>query len=204
MSTERVLIEGPCDLEGIVRRSGTKSGVVICHPHPLYGGSMFNNVVNAMEEGFFQKGFTTVRFNFRGVGESGGSYGDGEGEVEDVLAACEYLASQLDDDGTIWFAGYSFGAWVCTRASLKDDRPHNLFLVSYPFAFYAAEPLFDVTGDIYFVAGEFDDIGPIDATLKVYESLPLVGKNLKIIPTDHFYAGKEREILQFIVDRVGL
>ena len=91
MSTKRVFIEGGCKLEGILNENSKRGGVVICHPHPLYGGDMHNNVVNAIEEGFADQGFTTLRFNFRGVGASEGSYGEGQGEVEDLVGAVEFL-----------------------------------------------------------------------------------------------------------------
>ena len=99
-------------------REGTgKGAAVICHPHPLYGGSMWNNVVDAMEEGFFQAGFATLRFNFRGVGGSTGRHDGGAGEMRDAAAACLFLKEQTGGDGRFVLAGYSFGAWVCARAT---------------------------------------------------------------------------------------
>ena len=97
------------EIEGLLEKSSLQKGVVITHPHPLYGGDMHNNVVVAMARVYRQKGYTTLRFNFRGVGNSQGSYGDGVGEQEDVRAAISYLAglSTLKID----LAGYSFGAW---------------------------------------------------------------------------------------------
>ncbi len=84
VSTKRVVIEGEERLEGVLREGTGKGGGVICHPHPLYGGSMWNNVVDAVEMGFFRAGFTTLKFNFRGVGGSTGRYDEGAGETRDV------------------------------------------------------------------------------------------------------------------------
>ncbi|HBE45275.1 MAG TPA: hypothetical protein DDW17_07480, partial [Deltaproteobacteria bacterium] len=80
MSIQRVTIQSDYPLEGILHENNRNAGVVICHPHSLYGGSMFNNVVDALEQGFSAKGFTTLKFNFRGVGKSEGVYDEGKGE----------------------------------------------------------------------------------------------------------------------------
>jgi alpha/beta superfamily hydrolase len=202
MSIKRVVIEGACKLEGVLNENSKKGGVVICHPHPLYGGDMHNNVVSAIEEGFAGKGFTTLRFNFRGVGGSTGFYGNGNGEVEDLVDASEFLKEQIDEDGAFMLAGYSFGAWICSMAAPKMDRLDGLFLVSYPFAFYESGILKKYEGTIFLVGGESDDIGPISQLMHVYKAMPTIHKSLKIIPTDHFYLGKEREITDFIKEVV--
>ena len=82
-------------LEAILRDQGREGGAVICHPHPLFGGSMYNNVVEAIEEGFVLSGLSTLRFNFRGVGDSEGAYDEGNGEVNDVIAACTFMRDLL-------------------------------------------------------------------------------------------------------------
>ena len=115
------------EIEGQLFEGDKKRGVVITHPHPLYGGDMQNNVVGAISLACQKIGFTTLKFNFRGVGGSQGNYDDGNGEQEDVRAAVAYLADtgirQID------LAGYSFGAWV----------PDLL-----PAGWYSANPVFPV------------------------------------------------------------
>jgi alpha/beta superfamily hydrolase len=202
MSTKRVFIEGGHRLEGILNENSQRGGVVICHPHPLYGGDMHNNVVNAIEEGFADQGFTTLRFNFRGVGGSEGTYGEGQGEVEDLVGAVEFLKGPIGRDAVIMLAGYSFGAWICAMAASRLDKLDGLFLVSYPFAFYESNTLRSYEGKIFLVGGESDDIGPLSQLLDVYKAMPAIQKSLKIIPTDHFYSGKEEEITQFIKEVV--
>ncbi len=98
MSTRTVVIEGPERLEGVLHEGAALGGAVICHPHPLYGGSMWNGVVEAMEEGFSKAGFTTLRFNFRGVGASTGHYDGGAGETEDLVAACQFLKAVVSGE----------------------------------------------------------------------------------------------------------
>ena len=122
MSIERVTIDSDHNLEGMLRFQSKKAGVVICHPHPLYGGNMYNNVVSAIEDGYAALGFSTLIFNFRGVGNSQGEYDEGEGEVKDATAAYKYLAKHLDDDARITLAGYSFGAWVISRSALEIEQ----------------------------------------------------------------------------------
>ena len=119
MSTRRITIKSDGGLEAILNEQGRRGGVVICHPHPLFGGSMYNNVVEAVEEGFVLSGFSTLRFNFRGVGDSEGAYDEGNGEVNDVIAACKFMRDLPGAGGRLVLAGYSFGAWVASRAAVR-------------------------------------------------------------------------------------
>jgi alpha/beta superfamily hydrolase len=118
------------------------------------------------------------------------------------MDATEFLKEQIDKDGVIMLAGYSFGAWICSMAAPKMDRLDGLFLISYPFAFYESAHLKKYEGTIFLVGGESDDIGPISQLMDVYKAMPTIQKSLKIIPTDHFYWGKEREITDFIKEVV--
>ena len=204
MSIERVSIQSAYAIEGVLKKNRKEACVVICHPHPLYCGNMHNNVVDAIEEGFSSKGFTTLKFNFSGVGMSGGFYDEGEGEVADLIASWDFLKARLDDDAYIMLAGYSFGAWICSKAAVKVNNIAAMFLVAYPFAFYETTELKQFNKKIYFVGGEYDYISPVDALLKFYKEFPVVEKYLKIIPTDHFYGRKEQEIIEFIKENTQL
>lgn len=202
MSTKRVSIESDYALEGVLQAKSKDAGVVICHPHPLYGGNMHNNVVGAIEEGFSRQGYTTLIFNFRGVGGSKGEYDEGEGEVRDALAAAEHLRQHLNPDGRIMCAGYSFGAWVISKAAPAVQGLDGLFLVSYPFLIYKGDHLKTFGKKIYFIGGTYDDIAPLDDLLEFYKHLTITDKYLKVIPTSHFYSGKEGEIIDFISESV--
>jgi alpha/beta superfamily hydrolase len=110
---------------------GPWAAAVVCHPHPLYGGDLHNNVVDALVRALSGAGVAAVRFDFRGVGRSGGEHGDGETERLDVVAAID-AAAPLAGDGPVLLAGYSFGAAVAL--SVADPRLDGWFLVAPPLA----------------------------------------------------------------------
>ncbi|MCS7280529.1 MAG: hypothetical protein NZ583_02720 [Desulfobacterota bacterium] len=198
MSIERVWIESEYPLEGVLTYGSKDLGVIICHPHPLYGGSMRNNVVFALERGFLELNFTTLKFNFRGVEKSGGSYDDGRGEEKDLFSAIEFLESKLNPSAKLVLAGYSFGAWICAKVSIQKDKVSDLLLVSYPFSVYEKEPVMRFKKRIYFLCGSMDEISPVSQNMEVYQSLPQPEKSITILETDHFYIGMEREIVDFV------
>jgi alpha/beta superfamily hydrolase len=114
-------------LEGIVREaSSAVAAAVVCHPHPLAGGTMNNNVVYRTAKALVAGGVTALRFNFRGVGASTGSYGEGVGEEEDVRAAVDFLRAQAPGL-PIWIAGFSFGARVGLTVGARSDDVAKLF-----------------------------------------------------------------------------
>jgi alpha/beta superfamily hydrolase len=103
---------------------------VVCHPHPLYGGTMQNKVVHTLARAFQELGAPTVRFNFRGVGASAGTHDEGRGEVDDALAVVEWARSRWNCDA-LWLAGFSFGAAVALHANPRA-RPAALVTVAPP------------------------------------------------------------------------
>ncbi len=128
---------GTLTLEGVLEAPGKSQamlpGAVICHPHPLYGGNMHNSVVRAVRNAFIDKGFACLRFNFRGTGGSWGEYGNGIDELDDVLAAMDFLGSRSEiDEKRLVVAGYSFGCWVGLKAAVRDSRPGRLIGISPP------------------------------------------------------------------------
>ena len=220
MSTRTVVIEGPERLEGVLHEGAGRGGSVICHPHPLYGGSMWNDVVEAMEEGFSKAGFSTLRFNFRGVGGSTGRYDEGKGETEDLVAACRFLKGVVSREAGVpacgsmalpvegvlnpnpprfVIAGYSFGAWISSMAAVRVAGVTDLFLVAFPFSSYPAGEIRSFSGRVLLVGGSFDDISPIDDLLALHRDLK-GEKLLKVIPTSHFFEGRAAEISEFILE----
>ncbi|MCP3955195.1 MAG: alpha/beta hydrolase, partial [Desulfobacterales bacterium] len=101
---------GDLVLEGLYSEASSNRGVVVTHPHPLYGGDMYNPVVQTVADACIETGLGCLQFNFRGVGRSTGQFDNGRGEQGDVIAAVNWLAEQ--GAGDIWLAGYSFGSWV--------------------------------------------------------------------------------------------
>ena len=130
---------GSLKIEGLLGNQPGKNGIVICHPHPLMGGSMHNNVDEAIRDAFAIQKYTTLRFNFRGAGNSTGNYDEGRGEQTDIISALEFLKKNGIEK--IVLAGYSFGAWVGSKlleqsnqlfvASILVSPPHNLFDFSW-------------------------------------------------------------------------
>jgi alpha/beta superfamily hydrolase len=111
--------------------AGKYPSVVLCHPHPLNGGSMSNNVIRKLGEALVRRSIVAVMFNFRGVGKSEGSYGGGIGEQEDLIAALDLVSTREDVDAErIGVAGYSFGASVALPVASRDTRVKALALIS--------------------------------------------------------------------------
>ena len=183
----------PCGslfLEGLFKKNSSSQGVVISHPHPLYGGDMHNSVVEIMHEAFDEMGWTTLRFNFRGVGQSQGNFDDGRGEQEDVAAAIRHL--QLNGITKVTLAGYSFGAWVNAQAASTQAGVLGSILVSpplahFPFLMNAAKILMIITGD----SDPFCPLAELEKLMKDMDQPP----PLKIISgADHFYSQGSSEL----------
>ena len=123
-TTERVTIAGPAgSLEALLDIPADADGsrvAVVCHPHPVYGGTMTNKVVHVLAKAFNERGVPSLRFNFRGVGASAGSYDEGAGETQDALAAIDW-ALQRWPGAALWAAGFSFGGAVAVRAAVARD-----------------------------------------------------------------------------------
>ncbi len=197
MKEERVFIQaGEVKIEGMVDNAPGKKAVIVTHPHPLYGGDMSNNVVEAVVQAYRQKGYTTFRFNFRGVGQSEGNYDEGIGEQEDVRAGLSYLNGL--GKSSIDLAGYSFGAWVNALGLKSFDHAKRIIMVSPPVNFIDFSFLgYDAKIQLV-IAGSEDDIAPpgmIKGMLKDWN--PEVHFSI-IQGADHFYGGKTDELKKII------
>jgi len=173
-------------LEGLLYTAGPK-GVVVTHPHPLYGGNMTNAVVETIVRTFQEVGFSTLRFNFRGVGASQGVYDSGKGEAEDTREALNYLAQMGMDK--LYLAGYSFGAWVNAQLSYQEIGTTLLAMVSPPVAFMQFDDQQPIPNLKLVITGSQDEIAPEQMVRE-----QLVNWNpaahLEIISgADHFYSG---------------
>jgi len=166
---EKVMIPGPAGtLEGRWT-SGTGGGVVIAHPHPLFGGSMDNNVVWTARQAFRARDWATLRFNFRGVGGSSGTYGDGQGEVEDLITALGWLVAH--NLRPCYLVGYSFGAYVTTQALAHGLEAAGALLISPPLAVMDLSILPQVPGLTLIVVGDRDELCPV-AIIPDFTGLP--------------------------------
>jgi hypothetical protein len=175
---------GNLRLEGVLERGSDAKGAVITHPHPLYGGDMDNPVVLALRNAYRTKGFSTLRFNFRGVGASEGLHDQGIGERRDVQAARSCLTglgmTEID------LAGYSFGAWVNAGANEGFQR---MAMVSPPLAFIDFGPPAPIANLGLIVTGSRDEIAPPGMIESVRARWNLSAA-FEVIPgADHFFSG---------------
>ncbi len=129
---------------------------IICHPHPVYGGSMTNKVVHILAAGFRELGAHTVRFNFRGVGRSAGEFDNGVGEAEDLRAVVKWTQAQFPDS-PLWLAGFSFGAWIALK-STTALQPARLVLVAPPVDMYDFSVIDEVSVPWMVIQGGEDEV----------------------------------------------
>ena len=197
--TDAVTIPGrDVTLEGRFLPGTAGPGVVITHPHPLFGGSMDNNVVQTVERAFHRRGFATLCFNFRGVGRSTGTYGQGEAEVEDVAAALDFLRERTP--GPPYLVGYSFGAFVAGRALLQGLAVQAAVFIAPPIAFMDLSWLPRVPSLRLVVAGGQDDLCPLaDLQQMLAGTAPAAAPEIRVIAgADHFFGGREEELFQLL------
>ena len=198
------------EFEGVVTQpddgSGPWPGVVICHPHPLHGGNMDNNVVLALALGLVENGFATLRFNFRGVGGSQGVHTKGEKEYLEILAALELIKSWPDTNDKTGLAGYSFGTSVILGHSELYAEADAIALVSPSFRSVEGTPLKESKIPALIVTGDRDrlvDSTQLDAELAGFSNSP----EFKLFDgVDHFWYGQESrlvpEVARFYTERL--
>ena len=158
---------------------------IICHPHPLHGGTMRNKVVTIMERSLRELGLRTVRFNFRGAGESEGEFDDGYGETDDLFAVVEWVRRTRPDDA-LWLGGFSFGAFVATRAALNLDIGQLITIapavVRYPF-----DSLRHPECPWLVIQGDEDEVVSIDSVRQWVNSLDPPPELIVMKEADHFF-----------------
>ena len=181
--------DGPT-LEGKVRRlDAPKGGLVVCHPHPLYGGEMENPVVVRAVEVGWEQGLSTLRFNFRGVGRSEGTHAAGVGERDDARAAIMHLAAWLPAEAPLGLAGYSFGASVAAAVPATDPPVAALALIAPPLGMVDVAAPVAPGRPTLVVAGTRDQYCPVEALEAFARRIP--GARSAIIEgADHFFFGK--------------
>ena len=186
---EKITFEsGPCRLEGYWQAGAKGKGVAITHPHPLYGGTMNNPVVETVQSAYRQHGYATLRFNFRGVGGSRGNYDKGMGEQADVRAAIAYVESM--NVSAVDLAGYSFGAWVNTGVAADSHTSiKSMMMISPPVGFIEFKNVNALSCLKLVVTGGRDDIAPVN---QIRDMLPTWNPDAQfevIDGCDHFYSG---------------
>jgi uncharacterized protein len=187
-------------------RANATHAAVVCHPHPLFGGTLHNKVVFHTMKALNSFGFPVLRFNFRGTGLSQGEHDHAVGEVDDVRTALDWLDSEFHLP--LIFAGFSFGAAVGLRAACEDARVRATIGLGVPVASVAAETeepraysfafLANCTKPKLFVSGARDQFGPKAQLEALVASLPEPKKLVTIEGGDHFFAGRLRELREVI------
>ena len=199
MDPAPVTINGPMGgLEGCLHlpeNGSPNAGVVVCHPHPLMGGDMDNNVVMGVCREVVGCGMAVLRFNFRGVGTSAGTHDQGRGEVEDAREAMRYLAILAELEGRpIALAGYSFGAGVAMKAAFAYEMAAALSVIGRarvdPDDYLARRPSLPVQ----FVIGERDRQMTPEQAERLSDELSVPPEIHVVSGADHFFAGREREV----------
>jgi alpha/beta superfamily hydrolase len=199
-SIRSLFLAGPAGrLEALLNAGSPDAthAALVCHPHPLYGGTLHNKVVFHAMKALNSSGFPVLRFNFRGTGLSEGEHANGIGEVEDVRAALDWLEGEFRLP--IIFAGFSFGAAVGLRAAYADERVRALIALGLPAVpvenrVYDFEFLRACTKPKLFVSGARDSFGPPGNLEALVNTFADPKKLVRIEAGDHFFEGRLREM----------
>lgn len=203
-SIRSLFLDGPVGkLEALLNLGAENAtySALVCHPHPLFGGTLHNKVVFHTMKALNSFGFPVLRFNFRGAGLSQGEHDNGQGEVDDVRAALNWLEREFHLP--IIFAGFSFGAAVGLRAGCPDSRVRALIGVGTPVLpveerSYNLDFLQSCIKPKLFVSGENDKYGPRQQLERFVNSVPEPRKLVIIESADHFFEGRLRELREAI------
>jgi len=205
-----VIFNGPDGrLEGRYRPSNVETDniALLLHPHPEHGGTMNNKIVYVMHQVFSQLGFATLRFNFRGVGKSQGTFDRGEGELADAAAALDWLQTNNPHARNCWVAGFSFGAWIGMQLLMR--RPEITSYISaappanmFDFNFLAPCP---TSGLI--IQGGNDDLVPVQSVNKLVSKLR-AQKDIEVTyrlieSANHFFSRELDQFTQYLYDYVA-
>jgi uncharacterized protein len=208
-SIRSLVLNGPAgNLEALLNAGAEHAthSALVCHPHPLFGGTLHNKVVFHTMKALNSFGFPVLRFNFRGTGLSQGEHDYGKGEVDDVRTALDWLDAEFHLP--LIFAGFSFGAAVGLRAACFNPSVKGLIGVGVPVAPVAAdkeEPrvytfdfLRDCTLPKLFVSGARDQFGPRAELQQLVNSVPEPKKLVLVEGGDHFFEGRLKELREAI------
>lgn len=190
-------------LEAILKETSAAAAprgvALVAHPHPLGGGTMHNKVVFRAARALGEVGWTTLRFNFRGVGASTGVHDEGRGELDDVRAALDYLQENYPAQ-QILLCGFSFGAWVGLQVGITDERVSRLIGIGTPLSKYDFSFLRECRKPLLLVHGERDELGDADNLRQLAAQLPTEAHvRVDIIPqAGHFFDDHLDEMMNAI------
>ena len=182
-----------------------RAAVVFAHPHPQFGGTMHTKAVFQAAKGLARLGCAVLRFNFRGVGRSAGTFAQGPGEKADFSAALDYMAAKYPDV-SLWAAGFSFGAWVALEAGADDPRVAALIGIAPPVATsisgqaYTFERTLTSTKAKFFVQGEADEVCPLESMWAFYGKLEEPKELVVVDMANHLFEGQTAEVGEALED----
>jgi alpha/beta superfamily hydrolase len=198
-------LQGPAGrLEALLwtaRLADPKFVALVCHPHPLFGGTMHNKVVYAAAKALHQRGATVLRFNFRGAGQSEGEHDRGVSEQGDVRAALDYLAAEFPEK-RILLAGFSFGSWVGLRVGCEDSRVTRLIALGLPVNNVDASYLRTCAKPKLFIQGGNDQFGSREKLETLFATLSEPKWLVFIDGADHFFGGQLNQVNSAIAEWV--
>jgi alpha/beta superfamily hydrolase len=179
-----------------------RAAVVFAHPHPLHGGTMHTKAVFRGTKALASIGCTVLRFNFRGVGRSGGTFDNAVGELEDFRAALDFMAG-LHPDADLWAAGFSFGAYVALTSGARDDRVSTLIGIAPALHMYDFSAVKQSAKPKYFVQGERDELCPLAAMQAFFAELPPPKELAIVAGANHLFHGQVDEVGSALMTLLG-
>jgi alpha/beta superfamily hydrolase len=191
--------------DGLVERGrgeALRAAVVLGHPHPQYGGTMHTKAVFQSAKALARIGCAVLRFNFRGVGRSTGTFDAGPGEQDDFRAALGFVHEKYPG-APIWAAGMSFGSWIALSVGVDDPRVSTLIGISMPLSRYDFTPVAQTTKPKFFIQAERDEICPLKGAREFYARAAEPKELVIIDGADHVFDGKTSEVAEAIEDLLG-
>jgi len=190
---ESLFLPGPAGrLEALLEEpkdeSALSGAALVCHPHPQYGGTMHNKVVYRIARGLRRSGATVLRFNYRGVNLSEGTYAHGEGELDDARVALEYLKGRYPQL-PVTLAGFSFGSRIVLRLACEETSVRRVIAVGFPSSVSERGFLSQCRVPRIFVQSTHDEFGPLAEWKPLIEGVPEPKKIILVEAADHFFTG---------------
>jgi len=204
-TTESFFITGPVgQLEAVLETPANTEllgTVVVCHPHPQHGGTMHNKVAHTLARTFVHSGFVALRFNFRGTEKSEGRFDEGVGELDDALAAIDWIRRRLPDKA-LWLAGFSFGAAIAVRAAIERNVV-GLVSVAPAVSRFASGLATQPTCPWLIVQGDEDELVDIDETINWVNNLEPGPELLILKNAEHFFHGRLMDLREVVTQFVN-
>lgn len=183
------------------RNAAPRGAALVCHPHPLYGGSMDNRVVFRSAKGILDAGWAALRFNFRGVGASTGAYDHGEGEKADVGAVADWLEVKYPGQPLL-LAGFSFGSWVGLQVGCLDPRIRAMIGLGLPLNHYDFDFLLENEKPTLYIIGSHDEFCELERLRRFTRLLPSASTMRIIEGADHFFKTQLDDVQHFVTSFV--